>query len=121
MLSIFPPMLLAYSSPLGPGSIQFDIDNGPALGTYYLAITLNGTGYPNGWFFGISPSFAEVVAQVNLGYPFVGPLDSIGHSTFGPIGGVPSGLTIYSVGLGFDTAFLDLPTLRTTPKTYVEP
>jgi hypothetical protein len=121
ILSIFPPMLLNFSSPFGPSSIQVDMNSGPPLGTYFFCVTLNAGTYPNGWFFGITPTFQEVLSEVNGGFPFVGGLDASGHFTIGPISGAPSGLTVYAVALGFDTPALDYPSLYSTPKTYTVP
>jgi hypothetical protein len=83
------------------GTIGFQISNGQANGTYVLIITGNGANYPNGWFFGIAPTFQEIMEQVAAGFPFVGPLTAAGSATFGPVGGAPSGLTIY--GVAFST------------------
>jgi hypothetical protein len=121
VLSIFPPMLLNFSSPFGPGSVQIDIDSGPSLGTYFLCATLNAGNFPSGFFFGIAPSFQEIMSEANGGSPFVAGLDVSGHYTIGPIPGAPSGLTVYAVALGFDTAVLDYPSLRSGPKSYTIP
>jgi hypothetical protein len=34
---------------------------------------------------------------------------------------VPNGLALYAVALGFDTAVLDSPSVRSAPKSYVVP
>jgi hypothetical protein len=121
VLSIFPPMLLTMTSPFGPGSIQIDISNGPGSGTYFFCVTFNAGAFPLGYFFGIEPSIQEIVSQASTGFPFVGPLDPAGAFTLGPIAGAPSGLTIYSVALGFDTAILDVPSLKSAPNVYTIP
>jgi hypothetical protein len=102
VLSIFPPDLgLSLTSPAGPGSIRLDIAFGPADGTYFLAATTAGGAYPNGWFFGLDISYAELASELAFGFPFTGPLDSSGMSTLGPFSGLPSGLTVYAVALAF--------------------
>jgi hypothetical protein len=121
ILSLFPPMLLDFSSPFGPGSIQIDLNAGPPLGTYFMCATLNAGTFPNGFFFGISPSFQEVVSQANGGWPFVSTLDGAGHTTIGPFSGLPTGLAVYAVVLGFDTPLLDFPSARSAAKTYTIP
>jgi hypothetical protein len=121
VLSLFAPMQLAFTSPFGPGSIQVDIDNGPSSGTYFLCATLNAGNFPNGYFFGIVPSLQEVLNEANGGWPFLAGLDALGHATIGPITGVPNGLTVYAVALGFDSPALDYPHQRSAPKTYTVP
>jgi hypothetical protein len=120
-LTITPLFSIAFSSPVGPGSIQFDVAAGPPGGTYFLPVTLNAGLFPNGWLFGVDMLIAELFNELQTGYPFVGPLDGNGYSTFGPIVGAPSGLTIYAVGLGFPGAVVNFPTANTAPKTYTIP
>jgi hypothetical protein len=112
---------VAFSSPFGPGSLQFDISAGPANGTYYLAISLNAGAFPNGWLYGVDIWIQEVLDELATGYPFVGPLNANGDSVFGPIAGIPAGLTIYAVGIGFAGAVVDFPVANTAPKTYTIP
>jgi hypothetical protein len=121
VLSIYPPMLLNFSSPLGVGSLQADIDAGPVSGSYFLCVTLNAGNFPLGYFFGIAPSFQEILSEANGGWPFVSTLDGIGHTQIGAFSGLPSGFTLYAVALGFDTPLLDYPSLRSGPKTYTVP
>ena len=102
VLSIFPPDLaLSPSSPAGPGSIRLDIAFGPPNGTYFLAATTAGGAFPNGWFFGLDISYAELASELALGFPFTGPLSSTGVSAIGPFSGLPFGLTVYAVALAF--------------------
>jgi hypothetical protein len=94
-------MSVVWSSPLGAGSIQFDINDGPPSGFYFHAIALAQGSTPNGPFFGLDIAFAELIAEFNAGFPFFGSLDPAGHITVGPIMGVPPGLQVWSVVLGF--------------------
>jgi hypothetical protein len=120
-LSINRIFSIAFSSPFGPGSLQFDVVAGPPNGSYYLPITFNAGAFPNGWLYGVDIFLQEILDELATGYPFVGPLNANGDATFGPIGGVPSGLVFYSVGLGFPGPVIDYPTANTAPKTYTVP
>jgi hypothetical protein len=85
----------------GPGTIGYHVDGGPAGGIVYTAITLNPAFFPAGWFHGISIEFADIMAQVTAGFPFVMPVGPVcGEVTVGPFGGLPPGLTVYGVSLG---------------------
>ncbi len=96
------PMTLAATQPLGSGSLQLYIADGPASGTYFLAVSTVNTGAaPTGYFYGIAPAISEIVGQFISGFPFVGPLSSCGGITLGPVGGVPLGFTFDAVALGF--------------------
>jgi hypothetical protein len=112
---------VSYSSPFGPGSLQFDIVAGPPNGQYYLPITFNLGAFPYGWLYGVDITLQEILDELSTGYPFVGGLNANGDATFGPIGGVPSGLTFYSVALGFPGAVIDFPTASSAPKSYTTP
>ena len=120
-LNINQDFIVTWSSPFGPGSVKFDLSGGPLGGTYFHAIVLAPGAYPNGWFYGIDITFPEIVNELTIGYPFVGPLSPCGAAQFGPISGVPPGLTIYSVGVASPGASLTLPTAQTAPVTYVVP
>jgi hypothetical protein len=111
---------VVWSSPLGFGSLQFDLNGGPLGGTYYHAIALIAGGFPTGWFYGIDIPIPEIVGQVQFGWPFVGALDSCGHAQFGPLPGLPPGLTFYSVGLA-SPGPLYIPTAITAPVSFVIP
>ena len=92
-----------------PGSLQIDICNGPLFGNYFLAVTFNQGSFPNGWFFGVDLFPAELANLINLGAPFLGPLDPVcGAFTIGPIPGLNalSGVPIYSVALAAAPAIL---------------
>jgi GEVED domain len=117
-LNINQVFTLAFSSPFGPGSLQFNLNGGPLAGTYFLALTLAPGGFPNGWLYGIDITFPDIVSLLTIGYPFVGPLDPCGNSQFGPIFGAPSGLTLYAVGLASNGPVLALPTHTTPPVTF---
>jgi hypothetical protein len=99
-----PPASLVFSSPSGPGSIQVNLAGLNPGGTYFLAVTLNP---PPGWFFGINIGLQELANEINGGYPFTGPLSPDvgcmgggGAAQIGPFTGLPSGLTVYAVGMG---------------------
>lgn len=110
-----PNCILFFDSPGGPGSIRMQNTMCPALAgaDYLVAITLNQGAYPNGWFYGVDIPFSELVNEYNAGFPFKGTLDAVGASTFGPIGGAPSGLTIYAVTAQFAPGFGVFLTNRT--------
>jgi hypothetical protein len=112
---------VAWSSPFGPGSVQFNLSGGPQNGTFFHAITLAPGAYPNGWFYGIDLTFPEIINEISLGFPFVGGLDGCGGAQFGPISGVPAGLTVYSVAVASPGAALSLPTHHSAAVTYVIP
>ncbi len=86
-----------------------------------MCVTLYAGAYPAGWFFGVDPFLQEVADQVNFGPPFTGPLSPTGDFTIGPFAPVPSGLTFYSVALGFPGPLGALPMSSTAPKTYTIP
>jgi hypothetical protein len=99
-----PPAALVFSSPLGMGSLQVNLSGLNPGGTYFLAVTLNP---PPGWFFGINIGLQELANEINGGFPFTGPLTADtpclgggGAAQIGPFPGLPSGLTLYAVGLG---------------------
>ena len=97
VLSIFPHMSLAMSSPLGPGSIRFNINLAPPNGPYFLALTGFAGAFPNGWLYGLDIPFGELMGQLQAGFPFNGTIDNFGTLTIGPFVGLPSGLTLYSI------------------------
>jgi hypothetical protein len=112
---------VAWSSPLGPGSVQFDISGGPSFGTYYHAIDFAPNGFPAGWFFGIGIPPQEIFNQIAFGYPFVGILDICGAASFGPVGGLPSGFTLYSVALTMSGPGLTGPASPSAAVSYTIP
>ena len=75
---------LDYHSPGGAGSGTLSLQNiGFTAGdSYYMTATVNGAGFPNGWFYGINISIGELVQQVTGGLPFSGTLNACGHSCF---------------------------------------
>jgi hypothetical protein len=120
VVTIVGPMGLAYSSPLGPGSIQVDLSLGPPSGTYFLVITLAPGAFPDGWFYGIDVTIPELISQ-GSGFPFVGALNGSGAFTLGPIPGAPP-ITVYSVALGFTGSGLSsVPLVNSSPVTYTIP
>jgi hypothetical protein len=102
-----------------PGCVQINIVNGIPNSTYFLAATTNPGTFPNGWFFGIDITVAEIQNELNSGYPFVGTLDATGSTVIGPVCGLPSGLPICSVVLGFAAgAGLGIPQNVTAPNCF---
>jgi hypothetical protein len=115
---------LGFSSPSGTGCILVTMQNMPAGGIYYMPVIFNAGNYPNGWFHGIDPTFQDLANTIAFGYPFIGPIGGTpctpGGVTIGEFCGVPSGLTIYAVSLGFP-AGSNYPTAFTPPATYTIP
>lgn len=108
----------AWSSPFGNGSIQFNVCGGSPLGAYQLLVTLNAGLFPNGWLYGIDITYPEIFSELGVP-PFHGLLDTAGIGQIGPIGGVPSGLTVYSVTFNIPNG--SVPTIHTNPGTYTVP
>jgi hypothetical protein len=95
---------LTASSPFGPGSIQVDYaPNSCQPVSRFLGVTFNHGVFPNGWLFGLDIPFNQLAQELAFGPPFSG---GGGPFTLGPFGGLPSGLTIHAVTLGFDAAGL---------------
>jgi hypothetical protein len=97
--------LLSASSPFGPGSLQLNWGPSPCHGLvggnpYVLAVTLNQGTFPNGWLYGVDIPVSQLVAEISLGAPFVGTGTNF---MLGPFGGLPSGVGIYAVVLGFNS------------------
>lgn len=102
-LTIVPKFRLTMSAPLGPGSIQFNLTEGGPFQIFFTCLTLQQGNYPYGPFFGIEPTVTEIALQINsASEPFLGILNGSGGYQFGPIAGLPSGLTLYGVSLEFD-------------------
>jgi len=100
----------------GPGTVGYHV-SGPPLGTYFTAVSLTPGAFPFGWFYGIDLPLADIVAEYNAGPPFVGVLSLCGQDTVGPFGGLPSGLTVYAVSLGFAVGS-QLPNFASNPATF---
>jgi hypothetical protein len=94
---------LALDAPLGTGSIRIRNFGGPANGAVLTIVTVYPGNFPNGFFYGIDPSFSELLLQIQFGGPpFINVLDGFGNATFGPIQGAPP-LTIYAVSLALNS------------------
>ena len=113
-----PVMTLAFFN-LGPGTIGYQV-TGPPGGAFYLAVALLPGAFPFGWFFGLDLPLFDIVAQVNAGPPFIGTFSPCGVATFGPVGGAPSGLTLYAVAIGFVPGS-QTPTFASNPTTTTIP
>ncbi len=93
---------LVMTSPLGAGSIQIENKFGEPNAFYFTVLTLNAGNYPYGPFFGIEPSGAEIIVQIQSNAaPFLGALNANGASLFGPVVGLPP-LDVYGVTLTFN-------------------
>jgi hypothetical protein len=92
------------SAPNGPGTIQIDVEDGGPNHAFFTCLTVNQGLYPYGPFFGIQPTFFEVVLQLTSNAePFIGFLNGAGDYQFGPAPSI-AGLTLYGVTLQFDAA-----------------
>jgi len=94
------PFTATWSSPLGVGSVQLDICNGPPGGSYVLPLTFYAGNFPNGWLNGLAIPIDELNNELGTGFPFVGIslLNGSGAFTLGPFqAGFLSGLTFYSL------------------------
>jgi hypothetical protein len=101
-LTIKPLFSLTMSSPAGAGSFRLKNANGPAGHAVYNCLTIYSGSYPNGPFFGIEPTYAEIELQLAYAQaPFVVGLDGSGSYQFDYSGVLPP-LTVYGVGLLFD-------------------
>jgi hypothetical protein len=117
-VSLTPVMTLGFFD-LGPGTIGYHV-TGPPYGTYFMAVTLAPGAFPFGWFYGLDLPLFDILTQFNAGPPFVGSLSACGTATFGPVGGAPSGLTLWAVALGFAPG-AQIPTLASNPTTATVP
>lgn len=119
-LTIKPRFVLAMDAPLGPGSIRIRNCSGPANTACVSFFTIFQGTFPNGPFFGLDPSLTEISLQLGVGAPpFVNILDANGNSSFGPLPGAPSGLTLYGVSLALN-GFLQFGPL-TPPTSFTIP
>ena len=110
-----PAMELAFFNS-GPGSIGYSVRNGPLGGSEFTAITTNHGAYPNGWFSGIDPGIPDVLNEWSVGYPFSAPLSPLcGSVVVGPFFGLPAGLTVYAVSLGFAPGAMVYPIKFSNP------
>ena len=97
-LTVSRPFTFAMDAPLGPGSIRLRNLNGPPFSAALTVLTLAPGAFPNGWLFGLDPTFADIQLAVTYGPPFINLLNAAGGSSFivGP--GLPS-FTLYGVTL----------------------
>jgi len=104
-----PPCVLQFSSPFGPGSLKIDNTQcaAVALQSYQIGVTFAQGAFPNGWFFGLDITLADLYGQHGPGFGGIlwGSLDGVGASSFGPVGGLPSGLQIWAVTSHWTPAF----------------
>jgi hypothetical protein len=101
-LQILPQFRLQMSSPSGAGSFQLNLFDGGPNNAFFTCLTLNQGIFPYGPYFGIEPTFFEIVVQLTSNAPpFIGFLDGVGNYQYGPFVGLPS-LTLYGVTMQFD-------------------
>lgn len=114
------PMTLAFINN-GPGTFGYSVASGPPNGLAFTAITLSSGLSPNGWFYGLDIAFPDLVSEWLAGFPFVTPLSgSCNVATVGPFGGLPGGLAVWGVTVGFPSGSLtpaanSLPVSGTVP------
>jgi hypothetical protein len=118
LVSVVPATLLSFSS-FGPGTIGYAV-SGPPNGAYYLAMTAAPGAFPFGWFYGLDMPLFDILAQFNSGPPFVGVFSPCGAAAFGPVGGAPSGLTLYAVAVAFAPG-AQFPTSSSNPTVVTVP
>jgi len=111
---------LAFSAPLGAGSIQADITGGQPFGGYIFAVTFFPGTFPNGWLGGLDIPFSDLLNLINAGFPFVGPLGACGEFTIGPFPGLPTGLQLWGSAIG-TTSILGNVTGIAQASTFVIP
>lgn len=112
---------LSFSSPSGAGCIQVNMQGLHSSGSYFLAVSLVAGSFPNGWFNGIDIAFPDLVAEINLGFPFSGATNNCGGAQVGEFCSAPSGLTLYAVALGINGPVLGSWSLVTQPASYTIP
>jgi hypothetical protein len=100
-IKVTTPFGLTLHQPNGPGSLGIRNHDGPPSGFHFTALTFTAGAFPNGWFFGLDPAFAEIALQTNAGPPFVGLLDATGGSNFVVNGLPPLGIALYGVTVAF--------------------
>jgi hypothetical protein len=91
---------LGMAAPFGPGSFQVSYTPfGNCIPDFrVLALTLNHGAFPNGWLFGLDIPFNELLSEYTIGPPFTGDGSAF---VLGPVFGIPSGLEIHGLVLGF--------------------
>lgn len=118
------PPALVFSSPSGAGCLLVSMTNLLTGGQYFLPVTLNPGTFPNGWLYGVDIGFPELASEINTGFPFqgavIGSACSTGSATIGQFCGLPSGLTLYAVALGFAPGS-SYPSVNTPAVSYTIP
>jgi hypothetical protein len=96
--------ILTIESNAGPGSLTIRNYGADSNAGYLTVLTLAPGAFPNGWFFGVDPTQTELLLQLaSFSPPFVGAADAFGHSSYGPVLGLPP-FTLYGVSLFFNAA-----------------
>jgi hypothetical protein len=108
---------LEFACPTGVGSVSVRNSGCTPSGVYATAITTNQGSYPNGPFFGVDITLAEVINSLSLGPPFFGSLDTNGGSLFTIPVGVPSGIMVYAVTVDVNIVLL-VPISVSPPVTF---
>jgi hypothetical protein len=104
-ISVHDPLVckLEMSAYAGPGSVRIRghcLSQTMPPGTkLFNCVTLSSAGFPDGYFFGISPNFVgELLSQWNTqALPFVGLTDAAGNTTWDLPAGVPPSIHVYGV------------------------
>ena len=97
-LTVSRPFTFTMDAPLGPGSLRLRNLNGPPNSPALTFLTLAPGAFPNGWLFGLDPTFADILIAVTYGPPFANLLDAAGGSSFVVGPGLPS-FSLYGVTL----------------------
>lgn len=88
----------------GTGALTTRCTGGAPGGVYATLATFFQGSYPNGPLFGLDLAVADAVLLLSFGPPFLGMLDGDGLATTVLPPPMPTGLTIYAVGVELDPA-----------------
>lgn len=81
-------------------------------GAYVNLVTATQGAFPNGSLFGIEMTIGEALGLISLGPPFFGTLNGSGTASYLVPGPLPSGVTIYCVGLELTPALTGIVAIR---------
>lgn len=93
---------LSVTQPVPNGFLQISNSFGTPGNAYVNLFTVNAGAFPNGPLFGLDMTIPEAINQVLMGPPFYGTLNSLGESSYTISGIIPSGITLYCVGIETD-------------------
>ncbi len=86
------------------GAVTIANNAGQPGNAYANLFTFTAGSFPNGPLFGLDLSISDALSEVSLGVPFFGFLNADGQATFTVPAPMPSGLTVYAVGVELDAA-----------------